>query len=196
MDCSTPGFPLLHHLTELAQTHLHWIGDVIQPFHPFSSPSSLQFSQFSHLTMSDSLQPHQPQHARPPCPSPIPEFTQTSVHWVGDAIQPSHPLSSPFPPAFNLFQHQGLFKSVSSSYQVAKILSFTISPSNEYSGLISFRIDWLHLLAVQGTLKSLLQHHSSKAPVLWHSASFIVQISHPYRTTSKTIPLTIQGLPS
>ena len=81
----------------------------------------------------------------------LPEFTQTHAHWVGDAIQPSHPLSSPSPPAFNLSQHQGLFKWVSSSS-----FSFSISPSNEYSGLIFLRMDWLDLLAVQGTLKSLL----------------------------------------
>ena len=93
------------------------------------------------------------------------EFTQTHVHWVGDAIQPSHPLPSPFPPAFNLSQHQGLFKWVSSSHQVAKILRFTISPSSEYSGLISFTLDWLDHLAVQRTLKNIFQHHSSKASV-------------------------------
>ena len=94
----------------------------------------------------------------------LPEFTQTHIHWIGDAIQPSHPLSSPSPPAFNLCQHQGLFKWVSSSHQVAKVLEFQLQhPSDEYSGLISFRTDWLDLLAVQGTLKSLLQHHSSKA---------------------------------
>ena len=122
----------------------------------------------------------------------LPELTQTHVHWVGDAIQPSHPLLSPFPPAFNLSQHQGLFKWVSSLHQVAKVLefSFSISPCNEYSGLISFRIDWFNLLAVQGTLKSLLQHHSSKASILRHSALFIVQLSHPYMTTGKTITLT------
>ena len=92
------------------------------------------------------------------------EFSQTHVHWVSDDIQPSHLLSSPS--AFNLSQHQGLFKWVSSSHQVAKVLElqrFSISPPNEYSGLISFRIDWFDLLAVQRTLKSLLQHHSSKA---------------------------------
>ena len=115
-------------------------------------------------------------------------------HWVGDAIEASHPLLSPFPPAFNLSQHQGLFQWVSSSHQVAKLLklSFSISLSNEYSGLISFRIDWFDFLAVQGILKSLLQHHSSKASILWHSAYFIVQLSHPYMITGKTIPLTIQ----
>ena len=122
----------------------------------------------------------------------LPESTQTHVHWVGDAIQPSHPLSSPSPPAFNLSQHQGLFKWVSASHQVAKVLgfSFSICPSNEHTGLISFRMDWLDLLAVHGTLKSLLQHHSSKASLLWRSAFFIVQLSHPYMTTGKTIALT------
>ena len=95
----------------------------------------------------------------------LPEFMQTHVHWVGDAIQPSHPLSSPSP-AFNLSQHQGLFQWVSSSYQVAKVLE--LQPQ-AYSRLISFRMDWLDLLAVQGTLKSLLQHHNSKTSILWCS---------------------------
>ena len=130
MDCSTPGFPVHHQLPELAQTH---------------------------------------------------------VHWVGDAIQPSHPLSSPSTPTFNLSQHQGLFKWVSSSHQVAKYWSFSfrISPSDEYSGLIFFRVDWLDLLAVQGNFKILLQHYSSKASMLQHSALFMVQLSHPYMTTGK-----------
>ena len=120
------------------------------------------------------------------------EITQTHVHRVGDAIQPSHPLLSPSPPSFNLSQHQGLFQLFNSSHQVAKLLSFcfNISPSNEYSGLISFRMGWLDLLAVQGILKSLLQHHSSKASILLCSAFFIVQLSHPYMTTGKTIALT------
>ena len=102
------------------------------------------------------------------------EFTQTHVHQVGDAIQSSHPLSSPSPPDPNPSQHQGLFKWVSSLHEVAKVLEFqlSISPSNEHPGLISFRIDRLDLLAVQGTLKSLLQHHSSKASILRHSAFF------------------------
>ena len=101
----------------------------------------------------------------------LPEFTQIHVHWVGDAIQPSHPLSSPSSPAFHLSQYQGLFQWVSSSYQVAKVnwsFGFSISPSNEYSGLISFRMDGWDLLAVQGTLKSLLQHQNSKASILQH----------------------------
>ena len=121
----------------------------------------------------------------------LPEFTQTHVHQVSDAIQPPHPLSSPSP-AFNLSQHQGLFKWVSSSHHVAKVLAFQLQchPSNERPGLISFRMDWLDLLAVQGTLQSLLQHHSSKASILWRSAFFTVQLSHPYMTTGKTIALT------
>ena len=122
MDCSTPGFPVHHQLLGLAQTH---------------------------------------------------------VHWVGDAIQPSHPLSSPSPPALNPSQHQGLFKWVSSDTMSIRwpkywSFSFSIIPSSEYSGLISFRMDCLDLLAVQGILKSLLQHHSSKASVLQCSAFFIV----------------------
>ena len=123
----------------------------------------------------------------------LPKLVQTQVHWLSDAIQPFHPLSSPSPSAFNLSQHQGLFQWVSSSRQVARVLwsfSFNTSPSNGYSGLISFRIDWLDLLAVQETLKSLLQHHSLKASILQCSAFFIAQLSHPYMTTGNTIALT------
>ena len=128
--------------------------------------------QFRCSVMSDFLRPHGLQHNRPPVHCQLPEFTQTHVHWVGDPIQPSHPLSSPNPPTLNRSQNRGLFKWVSSSHQVNKLLqlSYNISPSNEYSGLISFSMDWLDLLAVQGTLKSLLQHHRSKA-------SFVVQLS-------------------
>ena len=112
------------------------------------------------------------------------------VHWVGDVIQPSHPLLSPSPPTFNLSQHQGLFKLVPRiRWSKYWSFSFSISRPSEYSGLISFRVDWLKLLAVQGTLKSLLQHHSSKASILQRSAFFIVQLSHPYMTTRKTIAL-------
>ena len=147
-----------------------------------------QFSQFSHSVVSDSLQLHGLQHARTPCPSPTPGVYSNSRPlscWCHPTISSSVvPVSS---------QHQGLFKWVSSSHQVAKVLEFqclSISPSNEYSGLISFRIDWLDLFAAQGALKSLLQHHSSKASVLQGSAFFIVQLSHPYMTTGKIIALT------
>ena len=113
------------------------------------------------------------------------------VHWVGDAIQPSHPLSSPSP-ALNLSQHQGFSNESALCIRWPKYwsFSFNISPTNEHPGLISFRMDWLDLLAVQGSLKSLLQHHSSKASILRCSAFFTVQLSHPYMTTAKTIALT------
>ena len=123
----------------------------------------------------------------------LPESIQTHVHWVDDAIQPSPPLSSPSPPALNLSQHQGLSKWKSAlrmRWPKYWSFSFNISPSNEHPGLISLRMDWLDLLAVQGTLKSLLQHHTSKASILQHSTFFIVQLSHPYMTTGKTIALT------
>ena len=134
MDCSTPGFPVHHQLQELGQTH---------------------------------------------------------VHRVGDAIQPSHSLSCPTLLPFNLSWHQGLSNESVLPIRWPKYwsFSFSISPSNEYSVLISFRIDWLDVLAVQRTLKSLLQHHSSKASILWHSAFFTVLLSHPYTTTGKTRPL-------
>ena len=124
----------------------------------------------------------------------LPEFTQSHVHWIGDAIQPSHPQSSPSPPAPNPSQHQGLFQWVNSSHEVAKILEFKLQhQSLQWTrGLISFRMDWLDLFAVQGTLKSLLQHHSSKASILQCSAFFTVQLSHSYMTTGKTIALTSQ----
>ena len=117
------------------------------------------------------------------------ELVQTLVHRVGDANQPSHLLSYPSLLAFSIrvFSNESDLCIRWSNYWS---FSFSISPSNEYSGLISFRMDWLDLLAVQGTLKSLLQHHSSKASVLWCSACFMVQLSHPYMTTGKTIALT------
>ena len=152
--------------------------------------SSMQFSQLC-LTLCDPMNcstPGLPVHHQ------LPEFIQTHVHRVSDAIQPSHPLSSPSPPA-------SVFPSIKVSSNKLTLcirwpkywsFSFSISHSREYSGLISFRIDWLNLLAVQGTLKSLLQHHSSKASILLCSAFFIVQLSHPYMTTGKTIALTRQ----
>ena len=120
------------------------------------------------------------------------DFTQTHVHRVSDAIQPSHPLLSPSPPAPNPSQHQGFSNESVLLMRWPKYwsFSFSISPSSEHPGLISFRMDWLDLLAVQGTLKSLLQYHSSKASILLCSAFFAVQLSHPYMTTGKTIALT------
>ena len=117
----------------------------------------------------------------------LPELVQIHVHWVSDAIQPYHSLLSPSPPTFNLSQHQGLLHGAVLHIRWPKYwsFSFNISPSNEYSGIISFRMDWLALLAVQVTLKSLLEHHSSKASILQCSAFFIVQLSHPYMPTGK-----------
>ena len=151
----------------------------------FLSFSSVQFSRSSCPTLCD---PMNCSTSGLPVHHQLPEFTQTHVHSVGDAIQPSHPLSSPSPPALKLSQHQGLFQWVRSSHQVAKVLEFRLQhrPSSEYSGLISFRMDWLDLLAVQGTLKRLLQYHSSKASILQCSAFFTVQLSHPWITTRKT----------
>ena len=122
----------------------------------------------------------------------LPESTQTHVHRVGDAIQPSHPLSSPSPPAFDfdsimVFSNESVLHIRWPKYWS---FSFNISLSSERSGLISFRMDWLDLLAIQGTLKSLLQHHSPKASILWCSAFFTVQLSHPYMTTEKTMAMT------
>ena len=119
------------------------------------------------------------------------ELAQTHVHWVGDVIQLSHPLLPPAPHAFDLSQHQGLFQWVNSLNQVAKVLEFQLKLQSfhEYSRLISFRMDLLDVLIVQGTLKSLLQHHSSEAPVFQHPAFLMVQLSHPYMTTGKIIAL-------
>ena len=124
----------------------------------------------------------------------LPEFTQTHVHQIHDAIQPSHPRSSssppaPIPPSIRVFSNESTLRMRWPKYWS---FSFSIIPSKEIPGLISFRMDGLDLLALQGTLKSLLQHHSSKASILWHLAFFTVQLSHPYMTTGKTITLTRQ----
>ena len=124
--------------------------------------------------MSDSLQRHELQHARLPVHHQLPEFTQTNVHRVGYAIQPSHPLSSPLllpliPSSIRVFSYESI---LCMSWPKYWSFSFSIIPSKEHPGLISFRMDWLDLLAVQGTLKSLLQHHSSQASILQHSAFF------------------------
>ena len=158
-----------------------------------------QFSsvQFSSSVMSNSLRPHESQHARPPCPSPSPGVhsdSRPSSPWCHPAISSSVipffscpqslPASESFPMS-QLFAWGG---------QSTGVSVFSIIPSKEIPGLISFRMDWLDLLAVQGTLKSLLQHHSSKASILQRSAFFTVQLSHPYITTGKTIALTRQTL--
>ena len=125
----------------------------------------------------------------------LPEPTHIHTHRVSDAIQLSHPLSSPSSPAYHLSQHQGLSNESVLHIRWLKYwsFSFSISPSNEYSGQISFRMDWMDLLAVQETLKSLLQHHTSEESVLRCSAFFIAQLSHPYMTIGKTIALSRQA---
>ena len=142
--------------------------------------------------MPYSLRPHESQRARPHCPSPTPGVYSAHVHRDGDANQPSHPLSSPSPPApvppgIRVFSNEWTLHMWWPKYWS---FSFNISPSNEHPGLISFRMDWLDLLAIQETLKSPLQPHSSKASIFWCSTFFIVQLSHPYMTTGKTIALT------
>ena len=137
---------------------------------------------------------HGLQHTKPPCPSPTPRACSNSC----PSSQRCHPTISssviPFSSCLKSFPASGSFSRESVLHiRWPKVLEFqlhSISPSNEYSGLISFRMDWLHLLAVQGTLKSLLQHHSSKASIFQRSVFFIVQLSHPYMTTGKTIALT------
>ena len=159
------------------------------------SHQGLGIEQFSSVAQSCLTLCDPMNHSTPglPVQHQLPEFTQTHIHWVGDATQPSHPLSSSLPPAPNPSQHQSLFQWVTLHMRWPKYWSFSFSiiPSKEIPGLISCRMDWLDLLAVQETLKSLLQHHSSKASILWRSAFFMVH-SHPYMTTGKTVTLTIQ----
>ena len=148
--------------------------------------------QFSFSVVSNILRPHRLQHARLPCPSPTPRAYTNSCPLIGDTIQPSHPLSSllllpPIFPSIRVFSN-GLVLCI--TWPKYWSFSFSISPSNEYSGLISFKTDRLHLLAVQGTFQCLLQNHNTKASLLQHSAFFIVQLSHPYITTGKNIALT------
>ena len=159
--------------------------------------NNLQSVHFSsvHLVISDSLWPHGLQHARLSCPSLTPGVTQTHVHWVGDVIQPSHLLSTPSPPTFNLSQHQGLFQWISPSHQVARVLSynFSISPYNEYSGLISFRMDWLDLLAVQGTLKVFSNTTAQKHQ--FFGAQLSLESNSHIHTQLLETPLLCQGRP-
>ena len=148
--------------------------------------------QFSHSVVSDSLRPHEPQHAKPLCPTPTPRVSKTMSTVL---VMPSNRLILCRPlllqpsifPSIRVFSNES---ALCIRWPKHGSFSFSISPSSEPSGLISFRMDWLDLLAVQGTLKSLFQHHSSKASILWCSVSFTVQLSHPYLITGKTIALT------
>ena len=144
------------------------------------------------------LQLHELQHTSVPVLHYLPEFAPTQVHWVNNVIQPSHLLLSPFPLAFKFSQQQGFFQWVGTLCQVAKVLELHIQHQS-FQGIfrvVSFRIDWFELLSVQGALKSLLQHDNSKASILWCSTVFMVQLSHPYMTTGKTIASSICTLVS
>ena len=144
---------------------------------------SIIYVQFSCLVVSDSLQSHGLQYARPPCPSPTPGVYSNSCplsQWCHPSISSS---VVPFSSCFQSFPASGSFQM--SQFFASDGQSIGVSASSEYSGLIPFRMDWLDLLAVQETLKSLVQHHSSKASILWCSAFFMVQLSHPYMTTGK-----------
>ena len=129
-----------------------------------------------------------------PVPHHLSEFAQGHVHCIGDAIQPSHPLTPSSPSALNLSQHWGLFDELAVCIRWLQYwsFSFNIGPSNNYLGFVSLKIDWFDLAAVQWILRSLFQHHSSKASILWRSAFLMAQLSHPYVTPGKTIALTIQ----
>ena len=153
--------------------------------------SQLLLLLFSCQVMSISLQPHRMQPSLL-VPHHLPKFAQVHVCWTGDAIQPSRLLSSSSPFCLQSFLASGSLLAVCVRWPKDWNFSFSTSPSSEYSGLISFRINWFDLRAVHGTLKSLLQHHSLQESVLWCSAFFMVQISHLYMTTGKTIALTIQ----
>ena len=174
---------------KLSTSHYHHCQDPEtcgDPIRTHKDTVSVQFSSVAHLCLTlgdpmDCLMPGLPVYQQ------LPELAQTHVYWVSDAIQPSHPLSlllllSIFP-SIRVFSNKSVLRIRWPKYWS---FSFSISPCNECLGLISFRIDWLDLLAVQQTLKSILQHDSSKTSVLQHSAFFIVQLSHLYMTTGKT----------
>ena len=161
----------------------------------FFRKSPIQFLCCSFAKLCLTLRPHGPQHARPPCPSPTPRVHPNSLsdslshcchQTISSSVIPSSSCLQSFP-ASGSFPVSQFFTSGGQSIGAS---ASAISPSNEYSGLISFRMDWFGLLAVQGTLKSLFQHHSSKASILWHSAFFMVQLSHPYMISGKTTALT------
>ena len=170
-----PPCPFLQAVTE----HRLWVPCV----NSHSERPQLSPVVQSCLTLCDSMDcstPGLPVHHQ------LPEFTQTHVHWVDNTIQPSHTLSFPYPPAFNLSQHQGLFKWVGSSHQMTKILEFQLQ--HQSFQWTPSPLGWTGWISLQS--KGLLQHHSSKASILRHSAFFTVQLSHPYMTTGKTIALT------
>ena len=200
--CCETDSPLLYLLSSVTQSCLTLCyttdcslpGSSVQGVFQAAILEWVQFSsvQFSRSVVSNSLRPHESQHARPPCPLPIPGVYSNSCpssRWYHPVISSSVTPFSSCPkslPASRSFPMSQLFAWGCQSIG----FSFSISPSNEHPGLISFRMDWLDLLEVQGTLKSLLQHHSSKASIFRHSTFFTAQLSHPYMTTGKTIALT------
>ena len=217
MNCSTPGFPVHHQLLELTQTHVHSVSDAIQQSHPLLPPLcpqvcsqqlclySCSAKRFISTIFVDSISSVQSlSHVRL-CNS-MHCSTQASLSITDswsllklmsiESVMPYNHLvlCHPLPLLPSIFPSIRVVSNESVRIRWAKYwsFSFNISPSNEYSGLISFRMDWLDLLAFQGTLKSLLQHHSSKASILQHSAFFMVQLSHPYMTTENTMALTRQ----
>ena len=159
--------------------------------HNFTNYTASSSVQFSRSVVSDSLQPHGLQHTRSPRLSPTPGTYSNYVHHIGDAINHlicrSLLLLPSIFPSIKVFSNKSVLCIRWPNYWSS---SFSISRSNEYSGLISFRMDWLHLLAVQETHKSLLQHHSSKTSILWHTSFFTVQFKHPSMTTGENIALT------
>ena len=162
-------------------------------FIPLSLLKAFSSVQFSHSVVSNSLQPHESQHTRPPCPSPTPGVYSSSCPWSRWCDPTISSSVIAFSSCLQSFPAVGSFQWVSSSHQVAKILEFQLQhQSFQWTPRISFRMDWLDLLAVQGTLKSLLQHHSSKEAILLRSAFLIAQLSHKYMTTGKNIALTRQ----
>ena len=193
MNCSTPGFLVLHHLPELAQTHVHWVSDAIQPSHPLSPTSPSEEIQFSSVQLLSRVWLFvTPWTAARQAYLSITNSWSLPKLMSIELVMPSNYfilcrplllLPSIFP-SIKVFFNESVLHIRWPKYWS---FSFSISPSNEYSGLISFRMDWLDLPAVQGTLKSLLQHHSSKASILQCSALFMVQLSHPHMTTGKTI---------
>ena len=188
-----------HHITKMSSTLNEWKWNTRINFICLLNVNALllllsdaQLVQFSHSVVSNSFQPHESQHTRPPCPSATPRF-----HWLMsiELVMPSSHLIlccpllllPPIPPSIRVFSNESTLHMRWPKYWS---FSFSTIPSKEISGLILFRMDWLDVLAVQGTLKSLLQHHSSKESILPHSGIFTFQLSHPYMTSGKTIALT------
>ena len=184
MDCSKPGLPVHHQLPEFTQTHVHWVGDAIQPSHPLLSPSPPTFNLSQHQGLFREGNSNPLQYSCLENPRDRGAWW-AAIYGVTQSQTRLKRLSSGS--SSRVFSNESALHMRWPKYWS---FSFSISPSNEHSGLISFRTDWLDLLAVQGTFKSLLQHHNSKASILRCSAFFTVQLSHPYMNAGKTVALT------